>query len=110
MGSMGSAAPQCWTPTPCWRCWGASPWPPSSCSRSEVWHCMSGIMEGGVKYVKSPGDIYRAVQPVLYKAVFHGGLKSMWSSVMEIGEMRSMGRCIQEHDECVEHNILSHYL
>ena len=27
--------------------------------RSEVWHCMSGIMEGGVKYVKSPGDIYR---------------------------------------------------
>ena len=28
-------------------------------NRSEVWHCMSGIMEGGVKYVKSPGDIYR---------------------------------------------------
>ena len=27
--------------------------------RSEVWHCMSGIMEGGVKYVKSPEDIYR---------------------------------------------------
>ena len=25
-----------------------------------------------------------AVQPVLYKAVFHGGLKSMWSSVMEV--------------------------
>ena len=72
---------------------------------------MSGIMEGGVKYVKSPGDIYRymgviktnknvikvvfiemkclmfccrAVQPVLYKAVFHGGFKSMWSSVMEV--------------------------
>ena len=27
--------------------------------RSEVWHCMSGIMEGGIKYMKSPGDIYR---------------------------------------------------
>ena len=27
--------------------------------RSEVWHCMSGIMEGGVKYVKSHEDIYR---------------------------------------------------
>ena len=26
----------------------------------------------------------RALQPVLYKAVFHGGLKSMWSSVMEV--------------------------
>ena len=92
---------------------------------------MSGVMEGGVKYVKSPGNIYRcnditlkiclssnvviyrAVQPVLYKAVFHGGLKSMWSSVMEdpkIGEMRRMGRCIQNHDRCVEQAILSQYL
>ena len=114
--------------------------------RSEVWHCMSEVMEGGIKYVKSPGDIYRceekpickvsnmsiifvssAVQPVLYKAVFHGGLKSMWSSVMEVrlliifkpscecfnvkvGEMRRMGRCIQDHDQCVEHSILSQYL
>ena len=67
---------------------------------------------------------------ILYKAVFHGGLKSMWSSVVEvksnkfltyiqyhqvtfilqIDEMRRMGRCIQEHDKCVEHAILSSYL
>ena len=51
----------------------------------------------------------------------------MWSSVMEVrllnifkpscecfnvkvGEMRRMGRCIQDHDQCVEHSILSQYL
>ena len=27
--------------------------------RSEVWNCMSGVMEGGIKYVEKPGDIYR---------------------------------------------------
>ena len=54
--------------------------------RSEVWSCMSGVMEGGIKYVEKPGDIYTALQPVLYRAVFHGGMKSMWSSVMEVRE------------------------
>ena len=60
--------------------------------------------------------------PVLYKAVFHGGVKSMWSSVMEVGRplsnllvkvlhfkvpsMRRMGECINDHDKCVEHSIL----
>ena len=52
--------------------------------RSEVWSCMSGVMEGGIKYVEKPGDIYTTLQPVLYRAVFHGGMKSMWSSVMEV--------------------------
>ena len=45
---------------------------------------MSGVMEGGIKYVEKPGDIYTTLQPVLYRAVFHGGMKSMWSSVMEV--------------------------
>ena len=27
--------------------------------RSEVWSCMSGVMEGGIKYVEKPEDIYR---------------------------------------------------
>ena len=52
--------------------------------RSEVWSCMSGVMEGGIKYVEKPEDFYTALQPVLYKAVFHGGVKSMWSRVMEV--------------------------
>ena len=52
--------------------------------RSEVWHCMSDVMEGGLRYVEKPNDIYSSLTPVLYKAVFHGGMKSMWSSVMEV--------------------------
>lgn len=78
--------------------------------RSEVWHCMSGVMEGGIKYIKQPADIFSSLTPVLYKAVFHGGVKSMWSSVMEYPEIRRMGECIQNHDNCVEHNILAAYL
>ena len=27
--------------------------------RSEVWHCMSGVLEGGLRYVEKPEDIYR---------------------------------------------------
>ena len=27
--------------------------------RSEVWHCMSGVLEGGIRYVEKPEDIYR---------------------------------------------------
>ena len=52
--------------------------------RSEVWQCMSGVLEGGLKYIAKPSDIYSSLTPVLYKAVFHGGMKSMWSSVMEV--------------------------
>ena len=62
----------------------------SGVCRSEVWSCMSGVIEGGIKYVEQPGDIYTALQPVLYKAVFHGGVKSMWSSVMEVSSNCSM--------------------
>ena len=56
---------------------------PSSCRR-EVWQCMSGVLERGVRWVDRPQEIYSSLQPVLYKAVFHGGVKSMWTSVMEV--------------------------
>ena len=52
--------------------------------RAEVWKCMSGVLETGIKYMDTPGDVYQHLTPVLYKAVFHGGLKSMWSSIMEV--------------------------
>ena len=56
---------------------------PEEC-RTEVWQCMSGVMEAGVSYVDRPSQLYSSLQPLLYKAVFHGGVKSMWSSVMEV--------------------------
>ena len=31
--------------------------------RAEVWHCMSGVMETGIKYVERPDDIYRWIYP-----------------------------------------------
>ena len=52
--------------------------------RAEVWKCMSVVLETGIKYMDTPGDVYQHLTPVLYKAVFHGGLKSMWSSIMEV--------------------------
>ena len=56
---------------------------PVECRR-EVWQCMSGVMEAGLRLVERPEDIYTGLQPLLYKAVFHGGVKTMWSSVMEV--------------------------
>ena len=52
--------------------------------RTEVWQCMSGVLEAGVSYVDRPSHLYSSLQPLLYRAVFHGGVKSMWSSVMEV--------------------------
>ena len=99
---------------------------PGHC-RSELWACLSSLLETGIRHVKKPEDLFRwsiivrylnsdnylfnsAAQKVLYKAVFHGGVKSMWTSVMEIKEMRNIGACIKDHDNCVEHSILSSYL
>ena len=56
---------------------------PEEC-RTEVWQCMSGVLEAGVGYVDRPSHLYSSLQPLLYRAVFHGGVKSMWSSVMEV--------------------------
>ena len=52
--------------------------------RSLIWHCFSKVLESGIKYIKGPDDIYSQLTPILFKAVFHGGFKSMWSSVMEV--------------------------
>ena len=116
---------------------------PGHC-RSEVWSCLSSVLERGIRYVKRQEDVirwrtytyfharmldiflslyhmylyyvcrhllwHRAVQTVLYKTVFHGGVKSMWTSIMEIEEMRRIGACIKYHDSCVEHAILSSYM
>ena len=56
---------------------------PAEC-RTEVWQCMSGVLEGGISLVDRPSHLYSSLQPLLYRAVFHGGVKSMWSSVMEV--------------------------
>ena len=56
---------------------------PPQC-RAEVWQCMSGVLERGIRWVDRPETFYSSLQPVLYKAVFHGGVKTMWSSVMEV--------------------------
>ena len=45
---------------------------------------MSSVLEPGIKYIEKPGDVYSSLMPYLYKAVFHGGVRSMWSSVMEV--------------------------
>ena len=50
----------------------------------QVWSCMSSVLEPGIKYIERPGDVYSSLMPYLYKAVFHGGVRSMWSSLMEV--------------------------
>ena len=93
-----------------------------------IWQCFSKVLENGMKHIKGLDDIYNHLTPILYKAVFHGGLKSMWSSVMEvkrffpgiidhhiccilqIPQMHRMGECISEHDKCVETNVLKSYI
>ena len=52
----------------------------------------------------------RATEKVLYKAVFHGGMKSMWSNVMEVPQARQVGQCISSHDMCVEHEMLASHV
>ena len=53
---------------------------------------------------------FSATQKVLYKAVFHGGMKSMWSRVMEEPPARKVGKCITSHDLCVEHQMLAAHI
>ena len=55
-----------------------------SSSTWQVWSCMSSVLEPGIKYIERPGDVYSSLMPYLYKAVFHGGVRSMWSSLMEV--------------------------
>ena len=57
---------------------------PFAACRSLIWQCFSKVLEKGIKHMKEPDDIYHQLNPILYKAVFHGGIKSMWSSVMEV--------------------------
>ena len=43
---------------------------------------------------------------ILYKAVFHGGMKSMWGSLMEEPIFRGVNRCVNSHDVCVEQKAI----
>ena len=62
----------------------------SNVCRSEVWQCMSGVMETGIKYIDRPEQLYTSLTPVLYKAVFHGGLKNMWTSAMQVSKLNKV--------------------
>ena len=61
----------------------------SSC-RLEMWQCVSELLESGIKFLSKPEDISTTLSHLLYKAVFHGGLKSKWSSVMEVRKVISI--------------------
>merc|ERR1719266_218572 len=75
--------------------------------RTEAWQCFSSNMEEGVRNLHRPNDFVGSIQHLLYKAVFHGGLKSMWSSVMELPSARGLGSCLSGHDRCIEHTVLA---
>ena len=55
--------------------------------RLEMWQCVSEVLESGIKYLSKPEDVSTNLSHLLYKAVFHGGLKSMWSSVMQVKQL-----------------------
>ena len=85
--------------------------------RAEVWQCLSSLMEEGVRKVHGVSDITgwvtippttlpRSLHHLLYKAVFHGGLKSMWSSVMEVPGAQGAASCLSSHDTCVTYGTL----
>ena len=49
--------------------WGGEVEASNHTCRAEVWHCMSGVMEAGIKYVERPDDIYRWMYPQVHTGV-----------------------------------------
>jgi len=75
--------------------------------RLGAWRCVSGVMEGGVKFLDKPAGLWSLAKKALYKIAFHGGVTDMWSSLMTIPEARSITRCMKEHDKCVAEQIVA---
>ena len=42
---------------------------PEDC-RLEVWQCMSGVLETGIRYVETPRDIYRSYRGLILTSSF----------------------------------------
>ena len=77
--------------------------------RAEVWGCLSTHMEEVVRGIHGVSDLLGSLHLLLLKATFHGSLKSMWSSVVEVPQARRLFRCLNRHDACVTHATLSRW-
>ena len=77
--------------------------------RAEVWGCLSTHMEEVVRGIHGVSDLLGSLHHLLHKATFHGSLKSMWSSVVEVPQARRLVRCLNRHDACVTHATLSRW-
>ena len=77
--------------------------------RVEVWRCLSSHLEEVARGLHGVSDLLASLHHLLYRATFHGGLRSMWSSVVQVPMVQGVARCLNSHDTCVTRVTLSRW-
>lgn len=74
--------------------------------RVKFWKCLGGVAQGSLHYMNEPGGISGAVQKMLFRVAFHGGMGNVWKALMTIPEARNVKRCMNKQDQCLSYEVL----
>jgi len=74
--------------------------------KARFWKCLGTVAQSSLHYMNEPGGISGAVQKMMFRVAFHGGIGNFWKALMTIPEARQVKHCMNKQDDCMSFEVL----
>jgi len=74
--------------------------------KARFWKCLGMVAQSSLHYMNEPGGISSAVQKMMFRVAFHGGIGNFWKALMTIPEARQVKHCMNKQDDCMSFEVL----
>merc|ERR1712241_1451329 len=74
--------------------------------KARFWKCLGLVAKSSLHYINEPGGISGAVQKMMFRVAFHGGIGNFWKALMTIPEARDVKHCMNKQDDCMSFEVL----
>jgi len=74
--------------------------------KARFWKCLGMVAQSSLHYMNEPGGISSAIQKMMFRVAFHGGIGNFWKALMTIPEARQVKHCMNKQDDCMSFEVL----
>lgn len=74
--------------------------------KARFWKCLAQVAQSSLHYMNEPGGVSGAVQKMMFRVAFHGGIGNFWKALMTIPEARQVKHCMNKQDDCMSFEVL----
>jgi len=74
--------------------------------KARFWKCLAQVAQSSLHYMNEPDGISGAVQKMMFRVAFHGGIGNFWKALMTIPEARQVKHCMNKQDDCMSFEVL----